>query len=454
MMFFGFAEVLMLAIMTGGTSSTDLIALVQPKHYFQYREWEPSIEKMVDLAFEEPKDAKTQIAQLTALRWLADESEALKKSPKYADQRKMIEAIAQGKKAQDPEGFAKDYANRVLMKLDNAKPAAMKPQPFRDDSLAWFPADATLAGAVDLVQARQATGDADAIKQLLKFMQDREKKMMYGFIEKSGNIRLDRLSFAYTDAGRDKSKFYVRATGKGNQEWIVDMIKAMDNRNELGFKTTKDDKGIAITQIQEGNNRPPVVMLVGNTDMLLVGYANNAGKQEELVDEVLAARSKKKANVTVGALKDRLGKIPDKAISFLVGGVPEEMKQGLAFTFNPVPSNITAHVERAQQGLDVHVETTSANADDGGKLVKKIADLRKDGIKGLQDEMQQPQRAGQPPIPFQALINLMESLQVQGKDDKVQVQVFVPDGLIRELTNGWMMRGAGRDFPPPEKCGK
>ena len=228
MMGFGFMEILVLAIMTGGTSSTDVIALVQPKHYFQYREWEPSIDKMVDIAFEDPKDAKTQVAQLTSLRYLADESEALKKSPKYADQRRMIEAIAQGKKAQDPEGFAKDYANRVLMKLDNAKPAAMKPRPIREDALGWFPSDASLAGAIDLAQARQAVGATDPIKELLKILPDREKKQMYSFIEKSGNVRLERISFAYVDTAKGEGKIYLRATGKGNQAWIADMIMLID----------------------------------------------------------------------------------------------------------------------------------------------------------------------------------------------------------------------------------
>src|ERR1022692_3768457 len=99
MMFFGFAEVLVLAVLSGGTTSTDLVALVQPKHYFEDRQFEPSIDKMVDLAGEDPKDAKTQITQLTSLRYLADESAALKKSPKYAAHRQALEEIAAGKKA-------------------------------------------------------------------------------------------------------------------------------------------------------------------------------------------------------------------------------------------------------------------------------------------------------------------------------------------------------------------
>ena len=154
MMFFGFAEVLVLAVLSGGTTSTDLVALVQPKHYFEYRQFEPSIDKMVDLAGEDPKDAKTQITQLTSLRYLADESAALKKSPKYAAHRQALEEIAAGKKAQDPEGFAKDYANRVLMKLDNAKPKAVKRGALHEDTLNWFPAHATLVGVIDLTDRK------------------------------------------------------------------------------------------------------------------------------------------------------------------------------------------------------------------------------------------------------------------------------------------------------------
>src|ERR1700722_18986727 len=94
-----FVEVLMMAILSGGSGSTDLVAMMQPRQYFESRQIEISIDKMVDLANEEPKNAKTQIVQLNALRYLADESDNLKKSANYAAYRQQLEAIAQGKKA-------------------------------------------------------------------------------------------------------------------------------------------------------------------------------------------------------------------------------------------------------------------------------------------------------------------------------------------------------------------
>jgi hypothetical protein len=58
MMAFGFMEILMFALMSGGINSADLVDLVQPTHYFQYRQWEPSADKMADLAGEDPTSSK------------------------------------------------------------------------------------------------------------------------------------------------------------------------------------------------------------------------------------------------------------------------------------------------------------------------------------------------------------------------------------------------------------
>ncbi len=442
MMAFGFMEILMLALMAGGINSADLVDLVQPTHYFEYRQWEPSVDKMADLASEDPKDAKGQIAQLTCLRYLVEETAALKKSPRYAEHRKALEAIAQGNNAQDSLGFAKEYANRVLLKLDNKKPEAAKLRPVREHALDWFPANATLAGAIDRQYSGQAGAGNDPLKDLLKLMPEREKKQMYEFMEKSGNIRIERAAFAWVEGtGKRDGKIFARFTGKGNQDWMVAAFDMLDGGRGLGrmqIKVTKDEKGTRITLMQPQNG-PPVIMLVGNTDLLVVGYEGNNPKQDDLVTEVLDARSNKKPSATTGPLKDRLAKIPDKAVALLVGEVPDVMKREFGRVFDPMPTKVTAFIERAQQGLDVQVETPTANAEDAGKLVRKVVELRKEGIKGLKDEMQQPQRPGAPPIPFQALINLLETVQVQSKDEKVQIRAFVPDGLIQQMSYGWML---------------
>jgi hypothetical protein len=219
----------------------------------------------------------------------------------------------------------------------------------------------------------------------------------------------------------------------------------------LQTKQMKDEKDTPITLMQERNG-PPVIMLVGSTDLLVVGFEGNNGQQEDLVTEVLEARSKKKANAAAGPLKARFAKVPDKAVALLVGGVPDQMKRELGFAFQALPTGVTAFIEREQKGLDVQFEATMANAEDAGKFVQKAGVLRKDGIKAIRDEMQNPRQPNGPPIPFLAMINLLEGLQVQDKDDKVQARTFVPDGLIQQVMSSWMTFGA-RDFAPP-KCGE
>jgi hypothetical protein len=195
-------------------------------------------------------------------------------------------------------------------------------------------------------------------------------------------------------------------------------------------------------------------MLVGHTDLLIVGHVRDEGDHSKLADEVLEVRAKKKPNASTGALKDRLAKVPAKAVGFVVGEFPEDMKRELSREFNPMPSNITAFAERGNQGLDFNFETNLPNAEDAGKFLQKIGDLRKEGIKSLQDEMQRPRRQGEPEIPFQTLINLLGTIQVQSKGDTVQVGVFVADGLVEQLLNTWAGLIAPRDFAPPPgfKC--
>lgn len=448
----GFAEILMLALMSGGASTTDLVALVQPAHYFQGRQIQVSIDRMIDIAIAEPNTPKAQIMQLTALRYLTDEAENLKKGKNYATNRDAIELIAQGKKANDPQGFAREYAQRLLLKLDGKKAEPAKYRPIREDALGWFPADIKIALALDM--RHTAAGPNDSLKGLLKLMPDEAKKEMYDFIEKTGNIRIERIAYGFIDneKERDKQRHYLRITGKANHAWMVATLKTLPGER-LQAKETKDAEGTPITILQQPN-RDPAIIAIGNTDLMVMGYDRPDGKHEELIAEVLDVRAKKKPSAVTGGLKDRLAKIPDKAIAFAVGDIPNDMKQALGFMLMgaPIPSKLSAFVERMPNGLDLQVETTMANAEDAGKFVQKVGMLRKQGIEELRTAMQQPLPPEFPAIPFQALINVLESLQVQSKGEAVQVRAFVPEGLVQQFGSMSMMFGMrGGALPPPKK---
>lgn len=446
----GFAEILMLALLGGGFNSTDLVAIVPPAHYFQSRNIDTSFGKMIELASLEPKDARTQVQQLVALRHLAEEAEKLKKDAGYASHRAALEAIAKGKKGVDPSQVAQEYAQRVLDKLDSARQAPPKLPPLSQDALGWFPSDVTFAAAADLRMTN--AGSHDSFKELIKLIPEPTKKEIYDFVEKIGNLRIERAAMGMADSGnRNEAKIYIRLTGKGNQAWLADALKNANGR--FKEKNIKDDKGTPITLLQEPD-RAPVLMIVGNTDLLIFGYDGVGAKSEMLLDGILEARSGKKPNAGAGTLKTSLAKVPDRAVAFGIGDMPGEMKRefrGLGAT----PDSILAFAERTQTGLDLQLDAKLANATDTKAFVQKVGELRTQGITGLQDAMKQPLPPGTPPIPFQAIINMLETLQVQGQDGAAQVRMVVPDGLIQQMGSMGVMvfghRAGGFDPPPPKK---
>src|SRR5262249_42027873 len=131
----GLPEVLMMFLLSGSPSGTDLLALVDPATYFASRQMEVSIDKMAGLAAVAPKDAKGQLSQLLALRYLAEHPDKLKQAEAFAGYRRLIEEIAGGRTGQDKLGFSKEYAERVIAVLDGKTPTAPEVGKLRDDAL-------------------------------------------------------------------------------------------------------------------------------------------------------------------------------------------------------------------------------------------------------------------------------------------------------------------------------
>ena len=281
-------------------------------------------------------------------------------------------------------------------------------------------------------------------------MPDTGKKEMYDLIEKSGNVRIERVAFGMVDAEkREQRKMFARFTGKANHVWCVDTIK---NLGKVEATALKSGDGTPITRLHDKGGMPSIIA-IGNTDLLVVGY-DRGQMHDDLVDELLAIRAKKKPSATTGLLKDRLARIPDKAIAFAVGDLPGDFKRELGLLFAPTPSNLTAFIERMPMGLDLQVETSMANREEADKLVQKIGAMRKEGIDALKKAAQQPLPMA-PQLPFQAMINVMESLQVQSKAEQVQARAFVPDTLAQQLGQMMMMFGGMRAEPlPPPKVEK
>src|SRR5437762_2964734 len=161
----GAMELLMLIALGGGMQAGDLVSYLPAEAYFKSRAIPINLDNMIYLAVKEPADGEAQIKQLMCLRMLADQPDLFRKGKDKAEALAALRKIAGGELANDKQGFAKEYALRALAVLDGGKTAERAAAPALDDGLAWFPASATLVGAVD---SRRRPGAGDPSKEFDK----------------------------------------------------------------------------------------------------------------------------------------------------------------------------------------------------------------------------------------------------------------------------------------------
>jgi len=437
----GLIEVLMMLFMTGGATSTDLVSVLPGQAYFKARGIEIDIEKAVELAAKDPDSGKAQITQLLALRYLADESAKLKGSPNIDRHRQTLTDIATGKKAQDPQGFAKDYAAAALARLDGMKltpPVVSSP---RDDAFGWFPANATLIGALD---TRMARGDMPAksnISEMFKMFPEQVLNQAFTAVEKVGNIRIDRVAFAYVENPQEKQmgEIYVRMTGKANPVWLLEAFKEL----KLQPKSSKGPGGETITTLVDPN-KAPGLMLIGDTDLVIAGYQKEQANHEDLLARALDLKGGRGRSAGEGALKAELAKIPQKACGLIVGSLPAEASQGAPF---PMPVMISGHILRAQNALDVNLAGQMANNDEATQLVKTVSQFRQEGINSLKQLQGAPVQV--PGLQVNAMIQMLESMQIEAQGNVAKMRLLMPGDMIGG--GAWFGMRAGVAAPPPKE---
>jgi hypothetical protein len=433
----GAPEMLLLLLLAGGPAGSDIVSMVDPAAYFESRQIDLTIDKMTGLAATVPEDGKVQIMQLLALRYLGDHPELLKQADRYASHRMLLEEMAAGKVAQDPQGFAQEYAALVLARLDG-KTLPPPEVPRLQSVLDWFPADATILVAADLRRLRDPASASPASAEVLRNLPVQVRQKVFAMIEKVGNVRVDRIAMAFTeDKEPAKGKFYVRITGKANAEWLRSTIQQMEPRFEE--KEYKDRAGGKTIPVLRASERAPVILFVEPTELLLVGYARDQGAHEDLVEEVLAARAAKEPNVAAGPHQDRLQRIPANALALVVGDLPAEMRKILGPDLKKVaaavPLRMDAFIEKIAAGFDVQATAGMANAAEAQAAVMQIAKLRKEGIDNLQKLQKQPN--ADPRLPTNTLINLLQSLQMQSEGADVRLRALVTRELLQQLP-GWL----------------
>lgn len=440
MMGMGFTEILLLLFLSGGGASTDLASLLPAPTYFKSRGIDISVEKAVELAGKDPVDGKTQIAQLVALRYLADESAKLKGAPNYEQHRRLLAAIAAGQKANDSQGFAKEYATHVLAALDG-KSVMLATGSLRDDAVRWFPANAKIVAALDTRMIRSDGPAKSNLVELLKMLPKEMVETAFGVVEKVGNIRIDRIAFAYIDdpTGQQMGEIYVRFSGKANQAWLLDGFKELN----MQAKSSKGPGGEKITMLLKPNQAPGI-MLVGESDLVLAGFQKNQANHEDLLNKVLDLRGGKLKHAGEGLLKTELAKVPEKACGLVVGSLPAEAFVGAPF---PLPVMINGHILRVRNALDVNLAGSMANNDDAGQLVKAMSQFRTEGINGL--KQLQGAAAPIPGMPVDSMIQMLDSMQVEAQANVARLRLLMPSDVIGGGSMLFGVRAGAVLAPPP-----
>src|SRR5262249_20111482 len=166
------------------------------------------------------------------------------------------------------------YAARALVALGGNRimPKEKEPKLGKpgEEALSWFPASATLAGFLDGRHAKEGTADhAKETRKLLTTFVKRQQDWdeVFNVAEMIGNVRIDRLAFAFTEDAkeREKGRLYMRIAGKANQKWLVEGIKKLSRGERIAWSETKDAKGVPIT-IMETQFGGPAIAFVGDGD--------------------------------------------------------------------------------------------------------------------------------------------------------------------------------------------
>jgi hypothetical protein len=442
MAMFGPMEMLLVLLMSAAGQPTDLVSLLSPQDYFKTQGIEVSTDKLVELAGKNPVDGGAQLAQLLALRSLGEDGD-FKKAANYQAQRQIIEDIAAGKKAQDKTGFAKEYAQRALAQIDGTKPPARPAPGPRAEGLTWFPTSATfVAGLESRPSAVPAPRQKSLALEILKSMPPDSKKGFYSAVEGLGNIRIDRLTYAFVEGEGGKARNYLRLTGRFNPTWVVAMLK------KLGMEA-KESQETETPVVELGKpGRGPAIAVIGERDFVVAG-TDRGTDDGKLLAEVLTLRAKVDVRAFTSPLKTHLDKLPPQAIGYLAGTFPEEMRRGASREFGAFPKSVTAYLVPAATGLDLTVRAAMENGEQAKTFVETTSKLR---MKGL-DALQNPPPIPIPGLNFDELKNMLNSLQIEGQGDTVNMRMLLSNDMLGTLPL-WMFPMRAAEVRPAQPAPK
>jgi hypothetical protein len=438
----GMTELVFLLALGGGAASQDLVSWLDPGLYFSSRQIKLEPDAMADIAAREPKDPQTGVAQLLALRWLAENAEDARKSDKA---RGVVEQLAQGRGAQDRLGFAREYAARALARWEGkvVEPPALPADSLRAEGLSWFPKDAAFYAAVDLRGGAAAAGHLQL--RLARFVPARELGHFYDFVDQVGNIRVDRAAFAltYDAAGNQPTKIFIRLTGRFDRQHLAAYIRAQDE----GFRAKEEagPRGEAITLITK-EQMPPAFALIGDSEFLMCGPQSGRDSLPVL-REVLQVRSGDKPSARAGPLAEKVKDASDRASLLVAGDVPELVRQLMARGTVPVmaPKSFTLEAGVTDKALAVRFRGSFAEAAEARSFTRTMEGFKALGLlelKAVPEERMKPAVAAH-------FIKVLEDFKPEADGTSVKAGVDIARAAVQAIVN-WVEDNVARELQPLE----
>jgi hypothetical protein len=417
------------ACVANGGIRTDLLSLVEPADYFASRRVELVTRNMLELASASPTDARGEVRQLLAVRWLGENKDRLGEQQQAV--RQALARLARG-----PEGFAADYAQTALARLDG-KPAPVPRAAPKDglrEALGWFPKDVSLALVLDARPPTAGRPAADpelgrhyqrVLALYVKTMPADAREELYRFAEGVGNVRLDRLAvgFAPEPGASGNGRVFMRATGRMDHKRLAAYLREKLVRDAV-FAEKTGLRGEAITTLAP-RDYPPALALVGTSDLILAGYASAEVNSATLLEEVLAVRDGGRPSLLTGPLGKALRDVPADAVGLVRGGLPREMVTPIARSpVGVAPDQVAIDLLSASpslssgSGLELRCRCTLDNNADARQFAAGLRAEVKQVIEALK-EWSHPS----PPAGLAAVIKELEKIEV-GSDGPVATVKF------------------------------
>jgi hypothetical protein len=459
-----FFTVLALALQGGlgsGGAGGDLVSFVPTDAYLQSRRIPVNVKNLLDLAMAEPKDGKTQIRQLVALRALAEKPELSKKE--RDEVLRTVAKIAKGEIARDRLGFSQEYARRTLRALGGKVAPAKEAPPadLRAEALGWFPADTTLVGFIGGLPREEAAGDPGArFRELLtRRVRPRSFDEFFTLAERVGNVRVDRIGIAAAqeDKAGARSWVYVRVTGKWDRERLVAVFETGIEKIGLpaGVAATRTAaKGTPVTTLQG----PLGLALVGDTDLLVVfrGDDTEFKTDQKALRHILAVRAGTETSLLEGALLPRLPDISRETVALFVGDFGAAVRAAGERFQLPTPKSVRLVAVRSGGGISVRLQAGLANADEADTYVDVALAQRKTKLGELEDlEFQFKAYRTLPREGFASIRKSLERAQLRSDGAVVKGAVAISSEGSRILF--WLMMRltlGGEDPPPADEPGQ